>query len=340
MDSSRSRSASSPSTSSGHATELGLRNHHRAAAALEVPRVQRLVVRSRVRVGDEDGRRPCGRELPHRPAGARDGQVRRGERRAELVRRLHEHVVLSVDTVAQALVVALAGDVEHSGAGVAVRRHGEVVQAARAGERAEDRDHRPGRGQAEAPPALGLAEASMSRRHRPSRDAVLGAVTSWDLVGEKDAARERSGEAVRETEMRVGLRQRGRQLAAPRGVDHRACDVAAAAEDDVRQAALQDRGARTRRRAGCDQRPHELDRGTARQARNLEGVELVPRFRDEPSLDAIRRPGERHRGASQAQRLRHGERRQDVTRGSAGGDQTPQLLAWRTTGGRVHRPRC
>src|SRR5829696_3279254 len=51
-----------------HAIELGLRHHDRAAAALEVARVQGLVVGGRMGIRDEDRRRPRGGELPHRAA--------------------------------------------------------------------------------------------------------------------------------------------------------------------------------------------------------------------------------------------------------------------------------
>ena len=76
---------------------------------------------------------------------------------------------------------------------------------------------------------------------------------------------------------------------------HRPGDVAAAAEDDVAAAAgagsaAQARGARARparaRSSASDGR-----RGKPEIAK---GVELVARVRDEPRLDAIRRPGERH----------------------------------------------
>ncbi len=56
-----------------------------------------------------------------------------------------------------------------------------------------------------------------------------------------------------------------------------------------------------------------------------EGVERVAALRNEPRLDAIRRPGERHRHAAVAQRLRHRERRGDVPHRPAGRDQAPQL---------------
>ena len=116
-----------------------------------------------------------------------------------------------------------------------------------------------------------------------------------DRVGEEDAPRERRREPVREPEVGVRLRQRGRELPPPRRVDHRPGDVAAAAEDDVRPAPLQDRRAGARRAAGAQQRAEQRDRRPAREAGDLERVELVARLRDEPSLDAIRRPGERHR---------------------------------------------
>ena len=56
-----------------------------------------------------------------------------------------------------------------------------------------------------------------------------------------------------------------------------------------------------------------------------ERVELVAALRNEPRLDAIRRPGERHLHAALPQRLRDCERRGDVTDRSPGRDQTPQL---------------
>ena len=224
---------------------------------------------------------------------------------------------------AEALVVALAGHVQHGRPPVAVRLDGEVVQAARAGERAEEREHGPVLGQAEATTALVLRDAAMLGGHGPAGDAVLRAVAAGDLVREEDAPRERRREAVREPEVGVGLRQRGGQLPPPGRVDHRPGHVAAAAEDDVRPAALQDRRAGARRAAGPDQRAQERGRRAARKAGDLERVELVARLGDEPSLDAIRRPGERHRDAALAERCRDRERREHVTGCSAGRDQTP-----------------
>ena len=260
---------------------------------------------------------------------------RRGEGGAELLRGRHEHVIGSVHPAPEPLVVPIARDVQHGRSGVPVGLDREVVQAARPREGAEEGERRPLLGQAEASPPFGPGDAAVRLGHGPPGDPVLRAVASVDPVREEDAPRKRSREPVRQPEMSVGLGQRRRELAAPRGVDHRPGDVPAAAEHDVRPSPFQDRGAGTRRTAGGDQRPQERDRGTAREARDLERVELVARLGDEPSLDAIRRPGERHRDAALAQRLRHGERRQDVTRRASGGDQAPQLVV-----ALGHRPRC
>ena len=163
----------------------------------------------------------------------------------------------------------------------------------------------------------------MLGRDGPAGDAVLGSVAAGDLVGEEDTPCERRRKPVRQPEMRIGLRQSRGHLPPPRGIDHRPGDVATAAEDDVRAAALQDRRAGSRRAACPQQRAKERDRRPAREARDLEGVELVAGFGDEPSLDAIRRPGERHRDAALPKRCRDRERREHVTGCSAGCDQAP-----------------
>ena len=73
---------------------------------------------------------------------------------------------------------------------------------------------------------------------------------------------------------------------------------------------------------------------TTRQPGDGEGVELVPLLRNEPRLDAIRRPGERHEPAPPPQRFRDGECRRDVSHRPAGRDQEPQLPLVR------HHGRC
>ena len=286
-------------------------------------------------IRDKDRRSPGGGQLPDRPAGTRDGEVGRGERGAELGGRGDEDVVVAIHTRAEPLVVALAGDVQDRRARVAVRLDREVVQAPRPRECAEERDHRPVGRQPEAAASLRRRDASVLGGDGASRDAVLPVPSARQVVGQEDAPCERRRQPVGEAEVRVGLGQRRRDLAPPRGVDHRPRHIATAAEDDVRTAALQDRGTGTGRAPGTEQGAQERDGRTAGEAGDLERVELVARLGDEPSLDAIRRPGERHRGAAGAQCCCDRQRREHVPGCSAGGDQAPKLA-----GGHGHRPRC
>ena len=109
---SRSGSPSSSSTRPGARSSSRLGHDDGAAAALEVAGVQRLVVAGRVRVRDENGGRAGGRQLPDRPTGAGDREIRRRERGAELVRVGEHDVVLARHRGADPLVVALAGQVQ------------------------------------------------------------------------------------------------------------------------------------------------------------------------------------------------------------------------------------
>ena len=140
----------------GHAAELRLGNVDRAAAALEVARVQRLVIRGRERIRDED-RRQAGRgELPHRPARAHDREVARAVRGAEPVEHGDEPVVRSRDATLKRTEVALAADVQHRRADRAERVDRELVQRARAGPRAGDQQ------------APARSQATRAARARPS----------------------------------------------------------------------------------------------------------------------------------------------------------------------------
>src|SRR3989442_5184477 len=69
----------------GNAAELRLRDDDRSAAALEVARVQCLVVGGRERIGNEDRREPGGGKLPDRAARARRPQVRGAQGGAEVL---------------------------------------------------------------------------------------------------------------------------------------------------------------------------------------------------------------------------------------------------------------
>ena len=118
---------------------------------------------------------------------------------------------------------------------------------------------------------------------------------------------ERRGQAVREPEVCVRLGQRSRNASQPRRDDHRPCDVAAAPEHDVRPAAREDTQTRGGRGGGETERAEEPRAGTARHAHDAEGVEGVAALRNEPRLDAIRRPGERHFHPARAQCFRYCE---------------------------------
>ena len=78
----------------------------------------------------------------------------------------------------------------------------------------------------------------------------------------------------------------------------------------------------------------EPQAGTAREACDPEGVERVAVLRNEPSLDPIRRPGERHFHSARAQGFGHCERRGDVPHRSAARDQAPQLSVFHHGHGR------
>ena len=324
----------------GDAVELRLGHDDGAAAALEVARVLRLVVAGRVRVRDEDGRRAGGRELPDRAAGAGDREIRRRQRRAELVRDREHDVVLARHRGADALVVALARQVEDGRARIR-RTHRtakslSAVAPAIAPKKASS-GASPGARTARVPSAL--RHALVGAGNGPAGHPVLASVPLRQVVGEEDAPRERRRQPVREPEVGVGLGQRGRDAQRAGREHHRAGDVAAAAEDDVRSAPAQDPDAGCRRQPGPDERPQERNGRPPREARDRERVERVAVRRDEPSLDAIRRPGERHQHAALAQRLRHRERRQHVACRSAGRDETPEPVV-RLAAERVHPRRC
>ena len=113
--------------------------------------------------------------------------------------------------------------------------------------------------------------------------------------------------------MGVGLGQGRRDPAQARRDDHRAGHVATAAEDDVGPALTEDRPAGERRLRSPHERAHELERRLAREAADLERVELEARLRNQPRLDAVGTAGERHARSARAQRFPDRERGSDVT---------------------------
>ena len=125
--------------------------------------------------------------------------------------------------------------------------------------------------------------------------------------------------------MRVRLGERARDPPQPRGEHHRPRDEAAGAEHRVGPAATEDAETRRWRRERPSRGTDELGPRSSRQPRDGEGVELVTALRNEPRLDAIRRPGERHQPAPASQRFRDGECRRDVSDRPSGRDQEAQL---------------
>ena len=91
----------------------------------------------------------------------------------------------------------------------------------------------------------------------------------------------------------------------------------------MRLSAAEDLEAGARRLRGEQQRAEQRDRRTARKAGDAKGIERVAVLRDELSLDAIRRPGERHLHPALAQGFGHRERREHVPGRSPRCDQTP-----------------
>ena len=320
----------------GHAVELRVGDDERGSRLLEVARVLRLMVGGRVRVRHEHSRLAREREIVDRAARAAEHEVAGAECRAELVR-----------------VREPAGS-----------------PAARRGRRSASKSRSPARWRTAGPSApnsrttssLRLRapwlppntsstgpSAGSSNRRRPSsrevgwdRDGTgrpvtrnFGGCPPVDREREEDASRERGREPVREAEVRVGLGQRRRDPARPRGEHHRPADVAAAAEDDVRPAAREDLPARERRPAGERERPEQRQARLAREAGDVERVELEAGFRNELRLEPIRRPGEGHPYAAAAQGFGDGDRRRHVTARSPGRDHARELAV------RLHpRSRC
>ena len=307
-----------------HALELALVHDERAPSPREVPGVERLMVARRVRVRDENRGSPRRRELPHRPAGARDREIRRRQRLAERIGRLEQHVVAACDARAQRRIVALSRHVQHRRAALAERIDRERIQRLRARETAEDGKDRTVCRQPEPRPRLRPLPTQVGSRDRTTGHAVLAAVTPGDGVREEDAPRERRRQAVGEPEVCVRLGERRRDPAGPCRQHHRPRDVAATAEDDVRPPMRQDSTAGEWRTSRLRQRSQEIEAELAREPRDRERVELEARVRNQLRLDAIGRPGEGHAHAALAQSFRDCECRPHVAGCPSGRDHAPK----------------
>ena len=152
------------------------------------------------------------------PARARDHEVGRGERGAELVGRREQHVVVARARAARsALEVALAA----RGAAPPGPRRRSARPRARSG------SARPASAPKTSSTGPSAGRPKRAPRPRPARrrgaragigrpvTRYFGAVAAGDRVGEEDAPRERRGEPVREPEVRVRLGQRRRDPPPP-----------------------------------------------------------------------------------------------------------------------------
>ena len=190
---SRAPSASSSRTTAGNPRDLRLGHDDHSAGLLEVARVLRLVVVRHVRRRDEHGRLGGGRDLPHRPAGAREREIAGVERRVEVVRPRQQPVVRPRDAT-----------LERPGS-TARRRGGAPPALPRRTQRARSRSAppRPGcRRRRAAPsrrPAARIAPAPP--RPEPARPAARGArppgTSARSAPGTPGRPAARTGEASR-----------------------------------------------------------------------------------------------------------------------------------------------
>ena len=151
---SRPGSASSELTSAGTPPHVCLGDEHRCARIGEVTCVLRLVVGRGMRIGDEDGRRPRGRELVDRPTGARKGKVGRCKRSAEVVRERQQPVAVPPHATAQQREVSLSGEMENERPIVRERIDDDLIDGSRALAPAVDQEQRSLERQLEPPPGV------------------------------------------------------------------------------------------------------------------------------------------------------------------------------------------
>ena len=236
-----------------------------------------------------------------------------------------EDVVRASHAIPERGVVPFPGEMQDGRPDRPERLHRPLVQRPRAGPSAGDQED----GAVDRKPEL-LARALPRPRLRrarqgPADHSVLRARPSSDLVGEEDPSREGRRKAVREPEMRVGLRQRRGHALRPRCEHHRAGHESPGAENDIRPAPREDAPARERSHCRLSERPQQREARPAWETRNAERVELVAGGGDELRLSSLRRPRERDVDAAFPQRVRHREGRQHVSGRPAGRDQAPKL---------------
>src|SRR5439155_17056294 len=131
---------------------------------------------------------PGGGYLPHRAACAGDDEIGGGKRGSELVGKRKQLVVVACDPSAQAVVVALAAQVEDGGSRLAERFDGQLVEARSSLAAPEDEEDPRARRQVEDAAALGARKRPVPGRDRSAGDPVLRPVAPLDRKSEKHAA--------------------------------------------------------------------------------------------------------------------------------------------------------
>ena len=167
--------------------------------------------------GTSERRLPGRRDLPDRPARARDHEVGGRERGAEVVREREQHVVPPRDARRR----APRSRAHRRGAERRARRSPKASTAASLSARAprlppNTSTTGPSAGQPEARASLARVDRAGPRGDRPADDPVLRTLEPLDREREEDAPGERRGESVRQAEVRVRLRERGGNPQQPR----------------------------------------------------------------------------------------------------------------------------
>src|SRR5205823_7543293 len=131
------------------APHLAFRDDDCSSSPLEEACVLRLMIAGGEQAWNEHGRLSRSRQLPDRTARAGEYEVARTQCGSELLRECEEPVIRALDTGAELVVVAGAGEVQDRRAYRAECLHDELVEDSRAQRPSEDEQHGPGLRQTE-----------------------------------------------------------------------------------------------------------------------------------------------------------------------------------------------
>ena len=282
------------------------------------------MVRRRFGIRHEQGGLSGRGDFPHGASRARDDEIDSRERGAEVVREREEDVVRARRPV-QGLKVPLTGDVQNGWPCVCPGLERRLVQPARAQASSEDQ-HRPSvLGKPKGLASFIPIDWLRAGRDGPTHNSVLRSLDPLDRKGQEDLPRDRGSESVRQAQVRIGLGERRWDAEKAGREHHRACDIPAASENDIRSSPSENPRAGHRRLCREAEGSNQAKTGPPREALDMELVELEAGLRDQPALNSLR-ACERHADAACDQRFRDGDRRQDVPGCSSGGDQALERL--------------